>query len=74
MMYRIHIQVADASRLYHDTREMLHIPSPGDKYWVDAEGFSGEVVINRDPEVGHRKTYGDITEIHLCAHPLRYDD
>jgi hypothetical protein len=74
MKYRVHIQVADGSRLYNETKELDHIPIPGDRFWVTDPPFSGEVAINRDGEFGHRKTEGEITELHFYARPIRYDD
>jgi hypothetical protein len=72
--YRIHIQVADGSRLYDDYKELDHIPKPGDTFGFTVKGFSDQVAINRDGEFGHRKTEDGITEVHLYAHPVRYDD
>jgi hypothetical protein len=72
MIFSLHFAVTVGSKRFQCLRELDYIPAPGERLWVDGDGFSGEVVI--DSEYGHRSVEDDKTHVYLYTRPTQYDD
>ena len=72
MSYRVHLRITAGVRVYNAVEEMGYVPAAKHKIWVNADGFTREVVI--DSEFGNRTTRDEITEVYLYCHPVRYND